>query len=107
MLRLLLEEFPHLLHGIHGIRAGQLVNGDDGRILTLEAPTDIVDLTSEFNSGDIFDPHDRTVWVSSDNDVFKLFGRGEASGGGDREGEDLPLGNWFAADLSGGVHLVL
>ena len=107
LLRLLLKEFPHLLHGIHRIRAGQLVDGDDGSILALEAPANIVNLAPEFNTGDILDPHNRSVWIGANNDVFKFLDRCEASRGGDCEGENLPLGDRLAADLSGGVHFVL
>ena len=107
LLRLLLEEFPHLLHGIHRIRAGQLVDGDNRRILALEAPANVVNLTTEFHTGDILDPHNRSVWIGANDDVFKFLDRCEASGGGDREGENLPLGNRLAADLSSGVHFVL
>ena len=107
LLRLLFEEGPNLFHRIHRIRAGELVDGNNRRILALEAPANIVNLAAEFDTGDILDSYNRTVWIGTNNDVFKLLGRGEAPGSGDGESENLSLGNRLASDLSCRVHFVL
>ena len=107
LLRLLLEEVPQLFHGVHRVRAGELVDGDDAGVLPLEAAADVVDLAAEFDAGDILHADDRAVGVGADDDVFEFLDGGEAAGGGDGEGVDLALRDGFAADLARGVDLVL
>ena len=104
---LLFEESASLFHGVHGVRAGELVDRDNAGALALEAATDVIDLPAEFHARDILHPHNRAVGISANHDVFEFLDRGEATRGGYRVGENLALRNRFTADLTGGVHLVL
>ena len=105
--RLLREEIAELFHCVHGVRARELVDGDDAGVLALEAAADVVNLAAEFHAGDILHADDRAVGVGADDDLLKFLDGGEAAGGGDGEGENLALRDGFAADLAGRVDLVL
>ena len=59
---------------LHGIRAWQLVHGDDRARLSIQMADDGVVLRAQFHAGDVLDPDDPAVGSRADDDLFELLG---------------------------------
>ena len=93
--------------GLDGVRSGQLVDGHDAGRRLVVAARDAVGLIAKLDAGDVAQVQDGAVGVGAENDVAELFRRDQAALGAHGVRELLALGNGLAADLAGGVHVVL
>ena len=64
-------------------------------------------LVSKLDAGNVVKVQDRAVRIGAENDVSKFFRLDQASLRADGIGELLALRNRLAANLAGGVHIVL
>ena len=103
----LFHERACLLHGRHCVGTRELVNGQDGRALAIEAPAKIIDLRTEIHPGHVLHPHERAIGIGANDDVLEVLFGDKAARRVDREGKDLSLRHGFAADLPGRVDGVL
>ena len=108
------EALLHLSHelldpggSIHRVRPRQLVGGDDGAGLAIEASRDTVVLGAQLDPSDIADADNSAVGRLADDDLPEFFRGGEAALRQNRVGEFRALGRRFAARLTRGVHGVL
>ena len=77
----------------------------DGRLVI--ACREAVGLIAQLDACDVAQVQDRAVGVGAENDVAELFRRDQPALRADGVGELLALGNGLAADLAGGVDVVL
>ena len=65
--------------GVDGVRAGQLIAGNDGARLAVEAAGDAVVLRAQLDAGDIAHPHSGAVGSFANHDVAEFFRRDQAA----------------------------
>ena len=93
--------------GLDGVRARQLVEGDEGCGLAVESADHAVRLGPQLDAPHVFDADEGSVCVGADHDVAELLFVFEAALGANGIGELLARRYRLAADLAGGVDGVL
>ena len=105
------REFLHALvdggRGLDGIGPGQLVDRHDAGGRLVVAAGDAVRLIAQFDARYVAEVQDGAIGVGAEDDVAELLGLDQAALRAHRVGELLALRNGLAADLAGGVHVVL
>ena len=101
------HQLADALYCLNCIGSGQLVNGDTGSGLAIQATERAVVLCAQFDPGDIFYPNDATIGLLAHDDVAKLFRRLQASLSQHGIGELLVRKGRLSSDLTCGVDCVL
>ena len=101
------HQFLNTIGCLHGIRAWQLICGDDGAGLPIQAPDNAVVLGAQFDASDISEADDSSAWIFANHNLPKLFGRTESSLRADRIGELLAFRRRLASNLSRRIYRVL
>ncbi len=97
----------HIFGRLHGIRTRQLIDRHDGGRLAVVAAIEVVGLGAELDAGHILQVQHGAVGVGAQDDVAELFGGDQSTLCADGVGELLAAGHGLAADLSGGIDVVL
>ena len=103
----LLHERARPLHGIDCVRSRELVDSQDGRVLAVETSAEVINLRAEIYPGDIFHADDRAVGVCANDNVLEVLLGHKAASGIHCKRKYLPLRHGLAANLSGGIDVVL
>ena len=93
--------------GLHSIGSGQLVDGNDGAGLAIQATDQAVVLRAQLDSGHVSDSNGPTVRRFAHDDVAELFRRSQAALSQHGIGELLVALSRLAADLTSRIHRVL
>jgi hypothetical protein len=101
------HELPDTLHGLDSVGSGQLVDGNDGAGLAIEATDYAVVLRAQFDSGYVFNSNGSTVCRFAYDNVAELFWRRQPTLGQYGIGELLILLSWLSPDLASRIHSVL
>ena len=68
---------------------------------------EVIDLRAELNAGDVFQAQNGAVGIGAENDIAEFLGREQAALRAHGVSELLALRGRFAADLAGGIDVVL
>ena len=101
------HQLPRILGHGQRVATRELVDGNDGRRMTVVAACEVVGLRPEFHTGHILDPDDRAVAIGADDDVGKLLLGHQTPGSPDCEGHLLSGRDRFGTGLPGGIDGIL
>ena len=103
----LLHQLRRRLHGLDGVGAGQLVDGDERPGAPVEAGFPEVGLLAQFDACHVSHPHEGPVGSRPDHDVLEVLHARQPPLRQHRVGELLAPGHGLATDLARRIHGVL
>src|SRR4029079_16363593 len=103
----LLHQLGRRIHGLNGIGAWKLINGDESRGFPIHPADDVVHLCAELNAGDVLEPDDGSVLIRTDHDVTELLFRLQTTLSTYTVSKLLPGRHRFSTYLASRIHRVL
>ena len=103
----LCHELTYASRGLNSVRSGQLIYGDTGRGLAVQATHHAVVLSAQFDSSHVFHANSPAIWRLAHDDVAELLRRCQTTLSQHRIGELLVFGLRFASNLTSRIDRAL